>query len=294
MAHCPQVRHVVTTGPDDIGPALAAFADAGVDTIAINGGDGTVAAVLTRLVCVSPFARMPHVVILPGGTANMHVQDVGVKGKLMPALERLCRYAAGEPIAVQQIVRPVLRIEPGGERPPLCGMFFGAGAIMQGIEYAHANIHSRGVREMGPGLALARAVWGIVRGDPRFYSPVSITVALDDQPEQPPQATLIVLASTLERLFLGLRPYWGTGSGRLRFSHIHDRPRRFLRTLPALLRGRGHRNATLDAGYRSHNVERISLGLDGPFTIDGEIFEARRQDGPVVISSGGEITFIRL
>ncbi len=91
-----------------------------------------------------------------------------------------------------------------------------------------------------------------------------------------------------------MRPYWGRESGALHVSLIRDRPERFLRTLPALLRGRPGRYATAEAGYRSHNAERISLSMDGVFVLDGEMHPVSAADGPVRISNGGEVRFLRL
>jgi hypothetical protein len=67
-----------------------------------------------------------------------------------------------------------------------------------------------------------------------------------------------------------------------------------LRTLPALLRGQPGRHSGISAGYQSRNVGRLSLTLDGPYTLDGEMYQASRAAGPVSISAAGPVTFIRL
>jgi len=289
------VNHCLTRSPEEIPAALAALADRQVGVLAINGGDGTVGQVLTCLLEDSPFERLPLIVLLPGGTTNMNVGDVGLRGRLDKAVSRLCRWADGERSGCRLLRRPILRVEPGNGRPSACGMFFGAGAIIQGIEYCHANIHSRGLgNEIGPGLAMARTLWGIARRDPRFVKPVSVSIAFDDGPGLPPEDILLLLVSSLERLFLGMRPYWGTGDGPLHTSIIRHDAGRFLRTLPSLLRGRPGRRATEAAGYRSHNVDRVHLMMDGVFTLDGEMYQASRAAGPVTISSAGDVTFVQL
>ncbi len=34
--------------------------------------------------------------------------------------------------------------------------------------------------------------------------------------------------------------------------------------------------------------------LDGPYTLDGEIYQASRATGPVTITNGGTVTFVRV
>jgi hypothetical protein len=173
-------------------------------------------------------------------------------------------------------------------------MFFGTGAIIHGIEYCRASIHTKGVaNEVGPGLAMARTLWGIARRERRFARPVAVSVALDDAPTAPAEDILILLVSSLERLFLGMRPFWGKENAPLHVSLIHAGADHLLRDLPSLLRGRPGRHTNAE-GYQSRNVARIGLTLDGPWTLDGEMYQASRAAGPVIITDGGPVTFIRM
>ena len=54
--------------------------------LAINGGDGTVAAILGALLESKPFVTPPLIALLPGGTANMSAGDVGLRGSLNKAV----------------------------------------------------------------------------------------------------------------------------------------------------------------------------------------------------------------
>ena len=295
VANHPRVHHYPTSAPEDVPVALSALAERAVAAIAINGGDGTVARVLTHLLEEAPFERLPLIVLLPGGTTNMNAGDVGLRGGLVKAVQRLCQWADDERIEGRLLRRAILRVDPGGGQPAACGMFFGTGAIIHGIEYCRARIHTKGLAdEIGPGLAMARTMWGIARGDRRFAHPVSVSVAYDDTPPGPAQDVLILLASSLERLFLGMRPYWGQEDAPLHVSLIRAGAPRLLRNLPALLRGRPDRLAGDAADYQSRNVARLELTLDGPYTLDGEMYLASRAAGPVCISAGGPVTFIRL
>jgi hypothetical protein len=291
----PRIHHLTTRTAGDIPAALAEFADRSVDILAVNGGDGSVVQVLTHLLEERPFANLPWLLLLPGGTTNMSAGDVGLRGNLRRAVARLCRWTQQRPRSYHLLQRPVLRVRPGSSRDVVCGMFFGAGAIIQGIEYCRTRVHIRGVsNEIGPGLAMARTVWGILQRDPRFVRPVSIATALDDRPAGPAREELLLLVSTLERLFLGMHPYWGQEPHPLHVSMVRYDAPRFLRALPVLLRGRTNRHTTEAAGYRSHNVERLHLTLKGSWTLDGELYTADPATGPVAIDSAGPVTFLKL
>lgn len=296
-SNCANVHYRVTEQPEEVSHGLTELAARSVNVLAISGGDGTVSRVLTHLLQERPFETMPLVAILPGGTANMTAGDVGLGGSVLAALKRLCNWIeTGNSEQVTLLRRPILRIHNGAGQDLNYGMFFGAGAIVQGIEYTNKNIHSRGLKnELSLGVGMARSMWGIARSDPRFIQPTSISIAIDGNPLMPPESVALLLVSSLERLFLNMHPYWGADNGKPLHSTIIRSPaRRLLRNLPALLRGRPNRHMSPDSGYLSYNVDRISLSFDGPFTVDGEISHAQIESGPVEISNGGDLTFLRI
>jgi len=141
---------------------------------------------------------------------------------------------------------------------------------------------------------MARTMWGIVRGDRRFARPVSVSVAFDGRPPGPEQDVLILLASTLERLFLGMRPWWGSENAPLHVSLIRAGAPGLLRRLPWLLRGRPVNRTGDPADFQSRNLARLDLLLDGPYTLDGEMYQASRAAGPLRITAAGPVTFARL
>src|SRR5690606_9145379 len=155
--------------------------------------------------------------------------------------------------------------------------FFGMGTIVRGIEYFHARIRdSGGAHELGAGVALARAVWGIARREPPFAEPLMVDVeavpAGDDGAFRLPAAVPahLVLATTLARLFLGIRPYWGNGGDApLRCTLVEAGASGFVTRLPRLLRGRPDPQMTPANGYHSARLAALSLRFDGSFTIDG-------------------------
>ena len=62
----------------------------------------------------------------------------------------------------------VLKVAAPGH-PIRYGMFFGAAAIYQGIQYFHRNVNGRGFRgEVGPGLTILRFLWALVNKNKDF------------------------------------------------------------------------------------------------------------------------------
>ncbi|MEE8107515.1 MAG: diacylglycerol kinase family protein, partial [Gammaproteobacteria bacterium] len=135
VANCSRTHYRVADQPGDVSKVLAEFAEHSVNVLAISGGDGTVSRVLTHLYAEKPFPTMPIIAILRGGTANMIAGDVGSPGSVAAALQRLCDWVESGAGQILLQSRPVLRVQAGGDQPDHYGMFFGAGAVVQGIEY---------------------------------------------------------------------------------------------------------------------------------------------------------------
>jgi diacylglycerol kinase (ATP) len=295
VANQPNILHRITERPQQITDALREFAAQGVQVLAINGGDGTTAQVFTALLEGGTFNPLPAVILLPGGTTNVNANDVGLRGRLDVAVERMARWARGDGGAMQRRLRHILRVTGATHGEPLCGMFFGAGSIIRGIEYCQEQFHARGVgNSIGPGLAMARVVWGMFRNDPRFAAPTAMRVAIDHSDEAPPRDLLLMMITTLDHLILGMRPYWGRERAPLHCTWIEHPAQRLLRLMPAVLRGKPGARATPERGYFSHNAREIRLGLDGTFTLDGDMHPVSTETGPLVISAGGKLEFLYL
>jgi len=287
---CTTIRHRITRSAADIEPALRDLQREGIRALAVNGGDGTASAVLGCLLEQRIFDIPPPVILLPGGTANMNAGDVGMRAPLDKAVRRLCRWAgAGEPPrAVER--RAIMRVAGGGSAPRY-GMFLGAGAVIHGTEYAHEEIHSRGLRDdFSLALGTARTVWGVLRGDPRFNRHVEIDLAANGQPARRFD-TLILAVSTLQRLSFGMRPFFGSGEGAIRCTVFEQGCTRFARTFVSIVRGRPNRNATPESGYHSFNTDTLTLRMDGRLNLDGELFDCR---GELALSASEPLEFLQL
>ncbi|CAB1056220.1 FIG00480695: hypothetical protein [Olavius sp. associated proteobacterium Delta 1] len=289
----PQVIQRDVQTPQDVLEALMDFADREVDLLAVNGGDGTVQAVLTNLFHHQPFDTLPVLAVLQSGTTSMTARDVGFSGSRVKSLKKLFKWATagdGEPRVIQ---RPVLQVQAPGHQTRY-GMFFGTAAIYQGIQYFHRKVISRGLKgEIGPGLTILRFLWSAVRQHSDFIPAVPISITLDNHAPQQLDA-FVVLVSTLERLFLGLYPYWGDESGPLHYTALRARPQFFLRALPSILRGRKGPYGKPENGFYSHNAHEIKLNLDSGFTLDGQLYTPQTRQEPTVVRYGGTASFLRI
>jgi diacylglycerol kinase (ATP) len=291
LSRSPNAVHREVRTPSDVLAGLAEYARKGVGVVGLNGGDGTIQAALTALFHHRPYATLPLLAVFRSGTTSMTAGDVGTTGSAPQGVRKLIQWSADRNRRTVLVRRPVLCVEAPG-REPLYGMFFGALAVCEGIRFFHAN--SRGLRgEWFPGLVIARFLLGAIRrkGGRVKPSPVSIGVN-GSTPER--RDCLVVLASTLERLFLGMRPFWGAGKGPVRFSAVGSHPRHLLQVLPHLLRGRCGRFGTPENGYWSHNADELKLTLNSDFALDGELYTPERHLGPVILRSGGEASFLKL
>ena len=294
LAGSGQALHRQAVDPEQVKAAVRDFARHGVDLVVVNGGDGTIHAVLTALFTTDWADQVPVLALLRAGTASMIARDVGLPGSRVQGLSRLLGWAHAGRGAASVMKRPVLRLEweKGGQ--PMYGMFFGAGGIYEGIKFCLNRVHTKGVGgELAAGLTLIRFLLAVARGDRRTVPPAPIRVGLEGMAMQPMDA-LVIFVTTLSRLFLGMRPYWGTESGPLHFTAIRSDPAHLLRAAPTLIRGRRSRWAGPGNGYLSHNISDLRLHIQSGFTLDGQLYQSDPHFGALWLRKGGEAKFLRL
>lgn len=276
--------------PQELRETLSDFAREGVDTLCVDGGDGTVRDVLTAL--PATFGdRPPRLAILAAGKTNLIAADVGTSGYGLPGLSRLMQSAGQGRLGGQISRRPVLCVEwPDGEHPPVRGMFMGAGAFTRGTELANARIHRAGFTQ---GAAVALAIAGVLGGalvgrDPHgWMKGEAIRLQVDGAPviDGP---RFLLLSTTLHRLILGLWPFWDHGEAPLRYLDIGAQPPGLVRALPRIAAGRPAPWMRAAGAYRSGGAERLDLTLPGPFIMDGETYPG----GRVRLSAANHIDFV--
>jgi diacylglycerol kinase (ATP) len=292
ISSCYAIHHRVTESAEEIPAVLEELAQQKLEVLAINGGDGTIAAVLGYMLEHQIFEQPPLIALLPGGTANMTAGDIGVAGNLRRAVDSFCQWCEGERKTDGLLQRrSLLRVTTGAAETAQYGMFLGGGAIIQGTEYAHREVHSRGLRDdLSMVLSVGRTLWGLFRNDPEFNRHATIDLRLNDGPTQR-HDTLILAVSTLERLAFGMRPFWAAGPGAIQITVMDQHCSKFLRTFVSIIRNRPNKNAIPEAGYFSHNTDKCELSLTDRLNLDGEIIHAA---GKVTIEPSAELEFLKL
>jgi len=291
----PEVAHVETACADAVPEAINALADAEVDVLAIHGGDGTLQRALTELLVERPFGeRLPALVPLRGGRTNMTALDIGAGRDPVKGLAEILSAAARGDLARRTVHRRVVCVEHGPRRERIYGMFFGAGVIHRAIELTHRVFlrgNSQGVLGgtlMTAGL-LARAA--LMRDAGGILAPDKIHALLDGEPLERPELT-VAMATTLDRLFARMRPFWGQGPGGLRFTALAAGVPKLGRNAVGILRGRPGPQAQESDGYTSRNLRSLRLRMDCGFTVDGELI-APQPDRLLAVSATEPLAFLR-
>lgn len=286
---CREVRD-----PAQVAAALAEFTRRGINLLAVNSGDGTVQAVLTEFLRSRPVSELPLLVLLNGGTTNMTHRDLGLPGRPIEALRGLLAWLRLGEGKARIVSRPVLRVEPEPAGKPYFGFFLGAAAVYRGIRFFHARIRRVGLRGNAAHLAVfLRFLGALLRRGDELLSPAAVRLAADGR-DWGRHPAFLLLATTLDRLILGWRPFWAAGSAPLRLTLVQAPPVWIPGAFPALLRGRSDPRLTPENGYVSLRACELELELDGGFALDGELFPPPPGGHRVRLRSGGPVRFLRI
>lgn len=288
LARHRDVLHLETRASDKVENALGVFEQEGVELLVLNGGDGTLQRALTRIVGAKARSWLPLVAPLRGGRTNTSALSMGVQRDPARGLEALIAAARSGTLEERIDERPVLRVDLGTQSVQY-GTFFGAGILYNAIHLTLDRFpQGRAQGFLGASLTtstlIGRAMLGRSGG---VLSPEKCELLLDGEPVET-REFLLVMATTLDRLFMRMNPFWGTGPAPVRFSTVASRLGgwRNMRVL------RGRPPGAPDPGYIGRNVDSVVVQLDGGFTVDGELFDpepGRR----VRISAEDRVRFVR-
>jgi hypothetical protein len=273
LSRTPDVLHEETLDFDRVPDVIRDFERAGVDVLVMNGGDGTLQHLLTHLFGEGGPSWRPMIAPIRGGRTNMVASDLGAQRDPVKSLETLLAATRAGDVEALRAPRAVLRVDLERERNVQYGMFFGAGALHRAVGLAHESLPEEKVGAWGAGLItgllIARAAIGKLSG---VLVPDKLRLALDGN-DGGTSEVMLAMASTLDRLFLGMRPFWGREIAPIRTTWVAPKARHMARTAPGILRGRPPEWATPENGYRSFNVHEFVMQLDAGLVIDGELFD---------------------
>ncbi|GBR22783.1 diacylglycerol/lipid kinase family protein [Asaia spathodeae] len=284
---------LVPSSHDEMQEMVTELARRNVPLVAINGGDGTVSDVMTAIARIYPEDALPDIAIFPSGNTNLIAQDIGFSTRGIEALKLLYRNSAVLP---RKTRRPLKISWPEGEHETRLGMFQGSSGYARAIAIAHSPHvlryapHNLAVAATLIG-AFASLLWRRQRetwlaGDP-------LTLEVDGTPLVDGQSFLF-LSTALQKLNLGIWPFWNTGkvrTGDLHFLRVADHPKKLLQATWALLRGRAPAWLRESPDYTSGKASELVLTCQGDFVLDGERFSPGASHR-IVLSEGPEFGFV--
>jgi hypothetical protein len=290
----PEVAHVETTSARAVPEALWELARQDVELLVVNGGDGTISHALGEILGEAAFdGRTPDIAALRGGRTNMTALDLGSRRDPVRAMADLIAAARNGSLEDRRLARPVLRVQCGPGITTRYGMFFGAGVVHRGIELVHRVFPSERQGVFGASLVTATllARMALLGESDGVLTPDKVGILVDRSQAERGESSLVI-ASSLERLFLRMRPFWGRGPGGVRFTSIAADAGGIARALPGILAGRPPEHVNERNGYISRNAGRVDLRMDCGFTVDGELVPPS-PDRIVSITASDGVRFVR-
>ncbi|RMB04902.1 diacylglycerol kinase family protein [Eilatimonas milleporae] len=287
------VVHFEMDGLDSIDEALSLFAKASPALLVINGGDGTTGLVLSSLLYRNPFSVIPPIAILPGGKTNMTAADLGARGCPEKMLRRLLKIVKEGALQDRMTIRNLIELDIGDGSEAKVGTFFGTAGIVKGIHWCREHAYSKGMpntlAHIWSLLTLLGAALGVgAQRDLLASAPMTLS------PKG--EATIdgrytVVIATTLEKLLFGLRPYGRAGAGGLGFSAVGTGRKTVIKAFAGLLTGAF---GAKDIGGVAHGRgDEILIDGSDPVTLDGEMFSPL-PGKPMRLKANRSLTFVRL
>jgi diacylglycerol kinase (ATP) len=282
---------VVLQNFSEVEPSLARFAANNITDLFISSGDGTIQFIQTWLAESGHFKTLPRLCLLPHGTTNMTAADLGFRRKSIA--DQACFIADVQPKELR--ARHTVRVVNPRGRGPLHGMFFGTGAVAEATRYCQVAFNDKGVGGQWATFAtlasvLSKSLFLAPNSDDpnRFDRPYSITLHCDGKSVCGGQQ-LLMLATTLDKLILGAKPFWGGSSAPLRTTTmpypVPSIPRWIIPTLYGSEVRKGPPGAT------STSCQTCDVTCPTSFVIDGEFYDPPT-DEPLRLEAGPSIDYI--
>ena len=289
----PEIAHIETESARDLPGALRQLERSGLELLIVNGGDGTLQYVLSALLADPRRQQLPAIAPLRGGRTNMTAADLGADRNPVRGLARVLDAADGGYLERLIVQRSVLRVRSSHRAADQYGMFFGAGLIRRAIGVVHRSFppgRSQGLfgASVVTGALIAKLLFRPTRG---ILTPDKCSVQIGGR-ELLDAELYLLIASSLDRLFLRLNPFWGEGDGGVRLTAIESRAERLaLAALPAMT-GRARPWMTPDEGFTSVDTPQARIRMNCGFTVDGELFDPEPEE-EIELRADDRIRFLR-
>jgi Diacylglycerol kinase catalytic domain len=294
-AQHPDIFHYEVEAADQIGEAMRTIARIEPAVLAINGGDGTVQAVLTELHNGGHFgSSAPPVAVLPSGKTNLIALDLGARGDPVEALDRLIAIARAD-LSPHLVARELIALS-GGETgiTPVIGMFLGGAGLADIMMYCRERVYPLGLPNSVSHFITAvavvlRQIFGLRAS---FLPPEPAMLSVQVRRDGAITGRFAFLfVTTLEKLLLS-GEVGANGGGRLKFVAVEQKPFSMLRAFFDSLIGRLGRTK-LD-GVHVEEADEITIEGDSSRVIlDGETFRAG-VGKPIFLRPAQPLSFVRI
>ena len=253
----------LTASSAEVVQAISRARLAGVDTVAMCGGDGTDLCTATALATVYGEAAWPRLAVLSGGTLNTVAHNLGCAGDAPRLLARLL--AAEEPAV---LVRPLLRVNEH------TGFIFGSQMVARVLDAYYAG----GASPAGAALLAAHMVVSAAlrtRFVRELFKPELTALTLDGQALGLFRFTSLV-ASVVAAPAVGLRALYRAGEdGGFHVVGTEQSPSKIVAEAGRLWAGLPVSTMTVDAVAKQAT---LSFSKPARFSVDGDLFSASRID----------------
>lgn len=265
-----------------------------VSALFVEGGDGTLQAVLTAWFSLARQERaLPDVAILAGGSTNLAHKIVGLGPRSPEAVAAyIANYQTGA--ATRHTRQAALKIESAALAQPYIGMLLSTGSLARTMLFVQRELHGDGHRG-SMSVAQAAAMFALnpkgqldSDGEPLFRASPMLAEGADFTFQGDHTLSLM---TTLPSLSLGLKPFWDRQGQPLAFMHAEWPIRSFQTALLKVLMGATGSHMQRH-GLRSVGAARVSLNYTGPLVLDGEVLPAA-EDGRIKVSTTPPIRFLR-
>ncbi len=275
---------------NDIDSFKTAFNSAikeGAAHIFIEGGDGSVQAVLTEYFkWLSKDTPPAKFTVIGGGTTNQVAKIIGVK---KPTPDYLKNLVKGQHKTVHSL--PLLQISVD-KAAPLHGFLFTSGAIPMATDYYMEEVRGRG--KTGPSAIYTTILAALGKGvdkDNAFISesPVKLLVSTGKEETIIDENHLGTITTTLPNFILGIDPFWGKGDSPLRMTYVSGANKNLLALVMNAALKRFSKLDEMD-GIESWHADYIRYSYEGPIILDGEkISKTHKQ---IEIRASQAVTFL--
>jgi len=279
LDHWPDVLYGAPETFEALEQTLCDFARRRIGLLVVNGGDGTLRDVMTAAGRV--FDVMPAMAIIPSGKTNALALDLGIPDgwtvRDAIAAAQADRFARRSPVEVRR---------DADTRVDARGFLIGMGNFVRATELAQSTHRAGAFNGVAVALSLGWSIAQTAFGSAGNAWRRGTTMRLGTDGSAPVTRQLyLLLASTLERMPVGLKPFGRERPG-LKMLTVDAPPRHLLRMLKPILSGTDASGAVAD-GFARSDPQTLRVHADEGFILDGEHYAG----GDLTISAGEPIRF---